>query len=92
MLLFFGLAAASLGMSIGVDALDKIVLQKVIEEKSANESIPSATFVYKTNKKYDGQVQYKLVNRESTILYVVPNSMLYTDSTDFRSILHDWIP
>jgi signal transduction histidine kinase len=76
MLLFFGLAAASLGMSIGVDALDKIVIQKVIEEKSDNNSIPNSSFIYKTSKKYDGQVQYKIINHESTTLYVVPNSML----------------
>lgn len=76
MLLFFGLAAASLGMSIGVDALDKIVLQKVVEERSGNDTIPNSSFIYKTSKKYDGQVQYKIVNRESTVIYVVPTSML----------------
>ena len=76
MLLFFGLAAASLGMSIGVDALDKIVLQKVIEEKSPDNVVPNSSFIYKTSKKYDGQIQYKLIDQESTILYVVPSSLL----------------
>jgi signal transduction histidine kinase len=76
MLLFFGLAAASLGISIGVDALDKIVLQKVIEEKSPAGAVPNSSFIYKTIEKYHGQVQYKIVNRDTTTLYVVPMSML----------------
>ena len=63
-------------MSIGIDALDKIVVQKVIEEKSPANVIPNSSFIYKTSKKYDGQVQYKIVNQDITTLYVVPSSMI----------------
>ncbi len=75
MILLYGLAAATLAMSIIVDAGDKILLQQVVEEKSLSGAVPESSFVYKTIEKYHGQVQYKVVNSKTTTHYVVPDSM-----------------
>jgi hypothetical protein len=75
MVLLYGLAAASLAMSITIDAADKILLQQVVEEKSPRGAIPESSWIYKSFDKYQGQVQYKVVNPETTTQYVVPDSM-----------------
>lgn len=75
MVLLYGLAAASLAMSITIDAADKILLQQVIEERSPRGAIPESSWIYKSFDKYQGQVQYKVVNPETTTQYVVPDSM-----------------
>jgi len=76
MILLYGLAAATLAMSIGLDAADKILLLQVVEEKSPAGAIPQSAFLYKTNEKYHGQVQYKVVGPDTTTLYVVPSSLI----------------
>ena len=76
MLLFYGLAAASLAISIGGDAFDKILLIQVVQEKSPSGAIPQASFIYKTFEKYHGEIQYKIVNPVSTTLFVVPTQLL----------------
>jgi hypothetical protein len=76
MILLYGLAAATLAMSIGLDAADKILLLQVVEEKSPAEAIPQSAFLYKTDEKYRGQVQYKVVGPDVTTLYVVPSSLI----------------
>ena len=73
--LLYGIGAAALIMSITVDAGDKILLQKVVEEKSPQGVVLEASWIYKTFEKYEGQVQYKVVNPETTTLYVVPGSL-----------------
>jgi hypothetical protein len=75
MVLLYGLAAASLAMSITIDAADKILLQQVVEEKSPTGAVPESSWIYKSFDKYQGQVQYKVVNPETTTQYVVPDSM-----------------
>jgi hypothetical protein len=75
MVLLYGLAAASLAMSITIDAADKILLQQVVEEKSPRGVVPESSWIYKSFDKYQGQVQYKVVNPETTTQYVVPDSM-----------------
>jgi hypothetical protein len=75
MVLLYGLAAASLAMSITIDAADKILLQQVVEEKSPRGAVPESSWIYKSFDKYQGQVQYKVVNPETTTQYVVPDSM-----------------
>jgi hypothetical protein len=75
MILLYGLAAASLAMSITIDAADKILLQQVLEEKSPKGAVPQSSWIYKSFDKYQGQVQYKVVNPETTTQYVVPDSM-----------------
>lgn len=73
--LLYGLAAASLAMSITIDAADKILLQQVVEEKSPRGAVSESSWIYKSFDKYQGQVQYKVVNPETTTQYVVPDSM-----------------
>jgi hypothetical protein len=73
--LLYGIGAAALIMSITVDAGDKIFLQKVVEENSPQGAVLESSWIYKTFEKYDGQVQYKVVNPEMTTLYVVPGSL-----------------
>jgi hypothetical protein len=75
MVLLYGLAAASLAMSITIDAADKILLQQVVEEKSPKGAVPESSWIYKSFDRYQGQVQYKVVNPETTTQYVVPDSM-----------------
>ena len=72
--LLFGLGAAALLMSITVDAGDKILLQKVIEESSPPGAALESSWIYKIFDRYDGQIQYKVVNPETTTHYVVPSS------------------
>src|SRR5919199_1662486 len=76
MLLFYGLAAASLAISIGGDAFDKLLLIDVVQEKSPSGAIPQASFIYKTFEKYHGEIQYKIVNPLTTTLFVVPTQLL----------------
>src|ERR671933_2798186 len=76
MLLFYGLAAASLAISIGGDAFDKILLIDVVQEKSPSGAIPQASFIYKTFEKYHGEIEYKIVNPFTTTLFVVPTQLL----------------
>jgi hypothetical protein len=75
MVLLYGLAAASLAMSITIDAADKIVLQQVVVENSPIGAIPESSWIYKSFDKYQGQVQYKVVEPEITTQYVVPDPM-----------------
>jgi magnesium-transporting ATPase (P-type) len=75
--LFYGLAAAALAISIAGDAFDKLLLiQVVVEETSPPGAVPQASFIYETFEKYHGEIQYKVVNPHTTTLYVVPTSNL----------------
>ena len=74
--LFYGLAGATLAISISGDAFDKLFLLQVIEEKTPPGAVTGSAFVYKVFEKYHGQVQYKVVNPHTTTLYVVPTSSL----------------
>jgi hypothetical protein len=87
LLLICGLAAASLAAAMVFDAGSKILLVRVVEEKSAPDSVPEDMFIYKKDEKYQGDVQYKVVKPDITTLYIVPSSikMIY-------SYLNGWIP
>ena len=74
--LCYGLAAAALAIQIAGDAFDKLLLVQVVEEKSPAGAIPQSSFIYKTFKKYHGEIEYKVVNPHTTTLYVVPTSKL----------------
>lgn len=74
--LFYGLAATALAMSIAGDAFDKLVLVQLVKEDSPREAIPMASFIYKVFDEYDGAIMYKTVNPDYTTLYLVPNSNL----------------
>jgi signal transduction histidine kinase len=74
--LFYGLAAAALAISIAGDAFDKLLLAQVVEEKSLPGAVSQASFIYETFEKYHGEIEYKVVNPHTTTLYVVPTSNL----------------
>ena len=75
-LLLYGLAAASLALSIAGDAFDKLLLAQVVQEKSHAGAIPQSSFIYETFEKYHGEIEYKVVNPHITTLYIVPSSLL----------------
>jgi signal transduction histidine kinase len=71
-LLFYGLAAAALSMSIAGDAIDKfLVAGLIVEEQSQPGTVPDSSFVYENVEKYNGEVQYRVTNPEGSTLYVV---------------------
>jgi hypothetical protein len=76
MVLFYGLAAAALAISIAGDAFDKLYLANVVEERTPPGAVPQSSFIYKTFEKYHGEIEYKVVNPQTTTLYVVPTSKL----------------
>jgi hypothetical protein len=55
--LLYGLAAAALTVSIAGDAIDKILLIQVVEEKSPPKAIPQSSYIYETFPKYHGEVE-----------------------------------
>jgi hypothetical protein len=87
LLLVCGLAAASLTAAMAFDAGSKMLLVRVVEEKSPPGAIPEDMFIYKNDEKYQGDLQYKVVKPDTTTLYIVPSSikMIY-------QYLNGWIP
>ena len=88
LLLVCGLAAASLAAAMAFDAGSKMLLVRVVEEKSSPpDAIPQDMFIYKNDGKYQGEVQYKVVKPDTTTVYIVPSSirMIY-------SYVSGWIP
>lgn len=79
MVLLYGIAAITTAIAIAEDAGVKILLINVVEEKSPAGTIPQSNFVYETDEKYRGEIQYKVANRDITTLLVVPaeNVVLY---------------
>ena len=75
-LLLYGLAAAALAISIAGDAFDKLLLAHIVQEKSTPGVIPQSAFIYQTFEKYHGEIEYKVVNPQTTTLYVVPSTLL----------------
>ena len=71
-LLFYGLAAAALSMSIAGDAIDKfMVAGLIVEEHPQPGTVPDSSFVYENVDKYKGEVQYRVTNPDGSTLYVV---------------------
>lgn len=71
-LLFYGLAAAALSMSIAGDAIDKfLVAGLIVEEQSQPGTIPGSSFMYEKVDRYNGEVQYRVTNPQGSTLYVV---------------------
>jgi hypothetical protein len=75
-ILFYGIAAFTLASSILEDAGTKLLMVQVIEEKTPPGTTVESSFLYKPSEKYDGEIIYKIVNPDTTILYVIPNSSL----------------
>ena len=80
MILFFGIATATFGFSILEDVYTKLILVQVVEEKSPPGAIPQSSFLYITDKKYHGEVEFKVVNPSTTTLWIVPTSQLALDN------------
>src|SRR3989449_1461979 len=72
MILFYGLAAATIAIAITGDAYTKRMLVKIVQEKTPAGVASQSSFIYKTFKKYHGEVQYKVVNPYTTTLWVSP--------------------
>ena len=75
--LFYGLASAMLAITIAGDVFDKVLLIKVVEEKTPAGTIPNAPFLYKHFDKYHGDIQVKMVNPDITTLVILPSSFKY---------------
>ena len=75
-ILFYGIAAFALCASILEDAGTKLLLVEVVQEKSPPGATVESSFLYKPSEKYDGEIIYKIVNSDTTTLYVIPNSSL----------------
>jgi signal transduction histidine kinase len=74
--LFYAIAALTLSASIAEDAITKLLMVNLIQEKTKVGTQPETSFLYKDSKKYDGQIIYKEVNSNITTLYIVPNSLI----------------
>ena len=75
-ILFYGIAAFALCASILEDAGTKLLLVEVVQEKSPPGATVESSFLYKPSEKYDGEIIYKMVNSDTTTLYIIPNSSL----------------
>jgi hypothetical protein len=74
--LLYGLAAITLAISIAEDVGTKLLMIQVIQEKSPPGAVTQSIFVYKPSKKYNADIEYKVVNPHTTTLYLLPNSNL----------------
>ncbi len=74
--LLYGIASLTLAMSIAEDAGTKLLMLRVVEEPSPPGAITKSSFIYKASEKYNGEIEYKVVNPQTTTLYILPNSNL----------------
>lgn len=75
-ILFYGIAALTLGSSILEDAGTKLLLVQVVQEKLPPGVTTDSSFLYEPSDKYDGEIIYRIVNSDTTFLYIIPNSSL----------------
>ena len=88
MVLFFGLAAATFAIAITEDAYTKLIFIYVLEEKSPPGAEPHASFIYLASEKYKGEIQYKVVNPDTTSLWILPSSLIsLKNSLDYLAAL-----
>jgi hypothetical protein len=88
MVLFFGLATATFAIAITEDAYTKIIFVYVLEEKSPSGAVPHASFIYLNSEKYKGEIQYKVVNPDTTSLWILPSSLVsLKNSLDYLAAL-----
>jgi len=80
--LFFGLAASALALAIANDAGSKLLLVRVVEEPTEAGSALGSFWIYRNDDNYQGNVQYRVVDADTTLTYVVP----YQDYQLYRSI------
>ncbi|MEP6576639.1 MAG: hypothetical protein ABJB85_09450 [Nitrososphaerota archaeon] len=70
--LFYGLAAAALAISITADAANKLLVLDVIQQKSLPNAVPHAYFSYKYSETLHGRVQYVFVNPQVNTTLILP--------------------
>ena len=75
-ILFYGIAALTLGMSIAEDVGTKLLMVQQVEEKTPPAVIIQSSFQYKASDKYDAEVIRREVNPDTTALLILPNSNL----------------
>jgi hypothetical protein len=70
--LFYGLAAAALAISITADASNKLLVLDVIQQSSPPNTVPQSYFSYKYSEKLQGRVQYTFTNPQANISLILP--------------------
>lgn len=74
--LFYGIAALTLGMSIAEDAGTKLLLVREVQEITPVDARTNSFFLYESSAKYDAEIIRKEINQENTALLILPNSNL----------------
>jgi hypothetical protein len=74
--LLYGIAALTLALSIAEDAGTKLLMLQVVVEPSPPGADAKSSFVYKPSEKYNGEIEYKLVNQHNTTIFILPKSNL----------------
>jgi signal transduction histidine kinase len=74
MVLFYGLAAATIAIAITEDVYTKLIVIHLVEEKTPAGVASQSSFIYKTLKKYQSEIQYKVMNPHNTLLWISPTS------------------
>jgi hypothetical protein len=88
MVLFFGLATATFAIAITEDAYTKLIFIYVLEEKTPSGVGSQASFIYLNSEKYKGEIQYKVVNPNTTSLWILPSSLVsLKNSLDYLAAL-----
>jgi len=70
--LFYGLAAAALAISITADASNKLLVLDVIQQVSPPNTVPQSYFSYKYSERLNGRVQYIFTNPHLNTSLVLP--------------------
>jgi hypothetical protein len=70
--LFYGLAAAALAISITADASNKLLVLDVIQQASPPNTAPQSYFSYKYSERLNGRVQYIFTNPHLNTSLVLP--------------------
>jgi hypothetical protein len=72
--LFYGIAALTLGASIAEDVGTKLLMVQEVKENTSPGEVIQSTFQYKASDKYDAEVIRKEVNPDTTSFLIIPNS------------------
>jgi signal transduction histidine kinase len=74
--LFYGIAALTLALSIAEDAGTKLLMVNIVQEKSPVLNPSGSSFLYKPSEKYNAQIIYREVNGHTITLSIIPNFAL----------------
>ncbi len=78
-ILFYGIAAILIATSIAQEGVSKLLLIEVIKEKTPIGIPTGSFFLYEPSEKYNGEIEYKVINSETTTIYLLlySNQQLY---------------